>query len=199
MHAVGVSERDRGRTSSRIRHLDRYRGSGGGAGRRAVARRASPPIDARGAAPKAPAARARDCLFAWRGAVGIDLVPSATLLRVENGCIAARQQVKAPEDSPGMVEARAAWFAEGLEPRRIDEVRDPYLFDFIAVIVALAGIADFVGIKDGAVAGIDACGEIDARIDQHLNKLVACRNRPTAAQIPDRLHEDLGQRHSLVG
>src|SRR5581483_11996552 len=198
MHAVGVFERDRGRTSGRIRHLDRYRGSGGAARRRAGANRASPPIDARGAAAKAPAARARDGLFAGRGAVGMDLVPSATLLRVENGCIAARQQLKPAGDSPAMVEARAAWLAEGLEPRRIDEVRDPYLFDFIAVIVALAGIADFVGIEDGAVAGIDACGEIDPRIDQHLDKLVACRNRPTAAQIADRLHEDLGQRHSLV-
>src|SRR5216684_1389793 len=137
----------------------------------------------------------RDYLVAVRTLFSVELVPSRATLYVENTDVAARQKFERRVDLIVVVELGAALFSERLEPGRINEVGNQRAVDLISELIRLTSVADLVCVKlAGPRVFLDEYREVDFRIAEHLEKLVACRHRPDVAVLFVRAGEDLPQR-----
>src|SRR5439155_13592611 len=142
------------------------------------------PLVAGRPAPLPAAADIRPHDIAVRTARGRDLVPPATGFHIIDPDIPAFEQFKWLFDTLSVIELRAAFLSERLEPGWIDKVRDEGPVDPVPKLVRLAGIADFIRIQNaGLVAQFNKGRQVNVGIGEHLQQFVAGRHRPLIAEV----------------
>src|SRR5713101_9026820 len=118
---------------------------------------------------------------------------------IEYSDIAAREQRKGLRDLALVVKLRTARGPERLEPSRQYEVRDQRGADPVAEPIRLAGVADLIGIQPPSLhIRLYEHRQIDLRIDQHLQQLVAGGHSPLQAELLIGAGKDLAQWQSLI-
>jgi hypothetical protein len=132
--------------------------------------------------------------------IGRELGPAASGRAVEDADVSAGQELEGVLDGLLAIKLGASCLTERLEPGRVHEVGHQDAADLVGELVGLAGVTDLVRIQPHpAVRLIDVGRQVDVRVGQHLEKLVAGGDRPLAPELEVGACEHLAQRQTLVG
>src|SRR5437870_10017265 len=159
---------------------------------RLLPRLASQPVGTRGSPPLPPAPDRRPHAVFPGPALSVDRVPAAAGRKVKHADVTAGQNLKRLLDLVALIELCASGRPKRLKPRREDEIGYQRLADRVSELIILARIADLVSIKPGRISGVRVGldgRQIDVRIGEHLQQLMAGSHRPLQVQLQVRPRE----------
>src|SRR5437016_11451045 len=167
---------------------------------RLLPRLASQPVGTRGSPPLPPAADRRPHAVFPGPSLSVDGVPAAAGRKVKHADVTAGQDLKRLVDLVALIELCASGRPKRLKPRREDEIGYQGLADRVSELVVLARIADLVSIKPSRISGVRVGldrRQIDVRIGEHLQQLVAGGYRPLKLQLQVSPRENLPFRQAF--